>query len=149
MLTRKQALRLVILFIIVFILVPSLVLAQQNILPSQIVPESCNQVGGCQSVCDLAVLAQNVLNAGIYIAVFLAAFLFAWSGWRYLTSVAGGEISKAKETFLNVMVGLVIILGGWLVIDTLMKVLTGGKFGPWNKVCSLLLQAIMQSSGLA
>ena len=126
-----------VLFLVVFIIVPSVALAA-NVLPGQIVPENCNQVGGCQSICDLGQLAQNVLNTGIYIAVFLSAILFAWAGFKYLTSVAGSEVSRAKETFVNVAIGLVIILAGWLLVDTILKTLAGGKFGTWNKVCELI-----------
>ncbi len=136
-----MAVRIAALLTVVFFVAPSLALAA-NSLPGQIVPETCNQVGGCQSVCDLATVAQNVLNTGIYIAVFLSAVLFAWAGWLYLTSVAGGEISRAKEIFMNVAVGLVIILAGWLVVDTLMRTLVGSdsNFGPWNKVCQLFVE---------
>ncbi len=137
--TRREVIRIAAVFLIVFIVAPSVVLAA-NALPGQIVPKECNDIGGCQSVCDLATVAQNVLNTGIYVAVFLSAILFAWAGWLYLTSVAGNEISRAKEIFVNVAIGLVIILAGWLVVDTLMKTLTdqSGGFGPWNKVCELL-----------
>jgi hypothetical protein len=105
-------------------------------LPGQIVPASCSGPGGCQSICDIASLAQNLLNTGIYIAVFLSAVLFAWAGWEAVT--AGGSAEKvghAKGIFGNVVIGLVIILAGWLVVDTLMKTLTKGDFGPWNNVC--------------
>jgi len=134
---RSLAVHVTVLFAMLFFVAPSLALAA-NPLPGQIVPQSCNEgIGGCKSVCDLATVAQNVLNTGIYIAVFLSAVLFAWAGWLYLTSVAGNEISRAKEIFMNVAIGLVIILAGWLVVDTLMRTLvgTGGSFGPWNKIC--------------
>ena len=128
-------------FTVIFFIGPSIALAA-NTLPGQIVPASCNEVGGCQSVCDLATIAQNVLNTGIYIAVFLSAMLFAWAGWLYLTSAAGSEISRAKSIFFNVVVGLVIILAGWLVVDTLMRTLVGngGSFGPWNKICQIFVE---------
>ncbi|HEY4526511.1 MAG TPA: hypothetical protein VJK53_01550 [Candidatus Paceibacterota bacterium] len=137
------AFRIVVLFAVIFFVAPTFALAAAG-LPGQIVPERCNGVGGCQSVCDIATVAQNVLNTGIYIAVFLSAVLFAWAGWLYLTSVAGGEISRAKEIFVNVAIGLIIILAGWLVVDTLMRTLVGngGSFGPWNKICELFVQQV-------
>jgi len=140
---RRQVVHVAVLFAIIFFIAPSIALAA-NSLPGQIVPTSCNEVGGCKSVCDLATVAQNVLNTGIYVAVFLSAVLFAWAGWLYLSSVAGGEISRAKEIFVNVAVGLVIILAGWLVVDTLMRTLVGngGSFGPWNKICELFVQQV-------
>src|SRR3990167_57646 len=96
---RRQVVRVAVLLAIVFFIAPSIALAASP-LPGQIVPEQCNQVGGCQSVCDIATVAQNVLNTGIYIAVFLSAVLFAWAGWLYLTSVAGNERSEEHTSEL-------------------------------------------------
>ncbi|MDO8522487.1 MAG: hypothetical protein Q7S08_04395 [bacterium] len=90
------------------------------------------------TVCDIAKTAQNVLNTAIYIAVFLSAILFAYAGIIYVTNIANhGEITKAKNIFSNVLIGLVIILASWLVIDTLMKILVNEKaiIGPWHQVC--------------
>jgi hypothetical protein len=100
-------------------------------LPGKIVPCS----GPDCTVCHIADLANNVLNAGIYVAVFLSAILIAWAGWKYLTNVANaGAHEKAREIFTNVIVGLIIILGGWLVIDTIMRTLTTNK--TWNRICN-------------
>ena len=96
----------------------------------------CNGVD-C-TFCHVAQLAQNVLNDGIYIAVFLSAILFAYAGWKYVT--AGGEPGKAgeaKKIFWNVGAGLVLILAAWLIVDLIMKILVSEQalFGPWNQVC--------------
>ena len=113
-----------------FFLSPAFALAAA--LPQQIV--SCNGVD-C-SVCDIATTAQNALNTGIFIMIFLSAVLFAWAGWEALTSAGNAEqYAHAKRIFGNVVLGLVIILAGWIVIDTLMKTMTKGSFGPWNKIC--------------
>jgi len=90
------------------------------------------------TVCDIAKTAQNVLNTAIYVAVFLSAILFAYAGIIYVTNIANhGEISKAKSIFSNVIIGLVIILASWLVIDTIMRTLVNpsANLGPWNTIC--------------
>ncbi len=116
-------------------LTPSVVLAQ---IPT-IVPENCRGSAATTcKLCDIAQLAQNTINAGIYIAVFLSAFLFAYAGWQYIS--AGGDPSKAsnaKKIFWTVGVSLVLILGAWLVVDLIMKMFTSetALFGPWNEVC--------------
>ena len=102
----------------------------------QVVPIDCNSSGGCSSFCDFAQLAQNLLNDLIYLAVFMSAVLFAWAGWVSMTAGGDmGKIKRAREVFGNVVIGLVIILAAWLVVDLLMKTLTGGKLGPWNSIC--------------
>ncbi len=103
----------------------------QGGLPKQIVP--CKGVD-C-TVCDLALLAQNIINTGIFMMVFISALLFAYAGLLYLTSAVENKISSAKSIFKNVTLGLVIMLAAWLVVDTLMKSVLGGNFGPWNDIC--------------
>lgn len=111
------------------------VAAAQGIFPERLVP--CK--GTDCTVCDLATLAQNILNAGIFLAVFLSGILFAYAGFLYVTTVVEDQTSRARGMFTNVVLGLVIILVGWIVVDTVMKTFLGGGFGPWNSVCSLSL----------
>ena len=120
-------------FVMLFIILisPYLALAQ---IPTKIVP--CN--GTDCTFCHIAQLAQNALNVGIYIAVFLSAVLFAYAGWKYIT--AGGEPGKAREAkkvFWNVGIGLILILGAWLIVDLIMKILVNEQAlrGPWNAIC--------------
>lgn len=108
-------------------------LAAAQAFPSRIVP--CSGVD-C-TMCDLAVMAQNIINTGILLAVFLSGVLFAYAGWLYLTTVVEDKVSTARSIFTNVLIGLVIILAAWLVVDVIMKTFLGGSFGPWNSVCSL------------
>jgi len=109
-------------------------LAQAQGLPDRIVP---NCSGADCNFCDLTTLVQNIINTSIFLAVLLAAGLFAWAGYLYLSNTVGdtGKVQKAHSMFQNVFIGLVIVLAAWLVVDTLMKTLTGGAFGPWNEVC--------------
>ena len=96
------------------------------------------------TVCHLMQVAQNVLNVGIFIAIFFSSLLFAWAGILYLTQSANiiGQ-DKAKNVFKSVFFGLLLILAAWLIIDTIMKVLvdpnktitSGIKIGPWNEIC--------------
>ncbi|MDP2649060.1 MAG: hypothetical protein Q8P19_04160 [bacterium] len=120
--------------VIVVLIAPSVALGATGFVT--IVPEGCRGPGGCQSVCDIATLANNVLTDAIYIAVFLSAILFAFAGLKMLVSVANpGERSRAKQTFSNVAIGLVIILASWLVIEVIMRTLVGGSVLPWNAIC--------------
>lgn len=134
----RYAFVIVALFTIMFLFSPVMVLGQG--LPSQIVPTSCNGEGGCQSICDVALLAQNVLNTGIFIAVFLSAILFAYAGWEAVTAGGSAEkMGKAKSVFVNVLIGLIIILSAWIIIDTLMRTVTNAEFGFWNKICQAII----------
>ena len=126
--------------VMVLMAAPSFVFASGGLVP--IVPQSnqgsgCNGPGGCQSVCDLAIFAQNILNDAIFGAVFLAAILFTYAGFKMLTSPANpGQLAKGKQLFYSVLIGFLIILGAWLIINAIMSVMVSGSAAfPWNKIC--------------
>jgi len=87
-------------------------------------------------------VSQNVLNVIDSVAVLAVVFFFAWAGFTLITSGANpAGRTQAKNRMLNAMLGLVLILGSWLIVDTIMKVLynpsttfNGTTFGPWNKI---------------
>jgi hypothetical protein len=98
--------------------------------------------GEC-SVCDAQTLAWNVLNWLISIAIIIAALLFVNAGVLYVMSPSNpGNIARAHKIFTNTLIGLVIILSAWLLIDVVMKSLFNENagdvaYGPWNNfLCS-------------
>ena len=112
------------------ILMPTLVTAQTLQMPGRIV--ECTGAGGAHPcTCkDLIKTAQNVLFTGIYLSVFLSAVLFAWAGWKMLSGKTSGDsesIGNAKKILWNVIIGLVIILAAWLIVNTLFTALTNSK----------------------
>lgn len=134
--------RILAVLVLTAVLLFSPVMALGQGLPSQIVPKNCTGADAAVKcgVCDVAQLAQNLLNTGIFLAVFFSALLFAWAGWKVLTSGGDTEAyTSGKRIFTNVAIGLIIILAAWLLVDTLMKALTGASFGPWNKVCEAIV----------
>ncbi|MEK7628247.1 MAG: hypothetical protein AAB421_02395 [Patescibacteria group bacterium] len=126
---------------LVFLVVPVGVGAQGDLTggaPSQIVPVECD--GPNCGFCHLVQLGSNLLNTGIVIAVILSALTFAYAGLMYMTSTTmgggdAGKAGKARKVLSSVAMGLVVILGAWLGVDTLMKTLVDEqKFGPWNSI---------------
>lgn len=112
-------------------LFPYMVFAQGKGLPTKLVP--CNGVDcKCQ---DLITLAQNIINTGIFLAIFLSALLFAYAGWLYLTQETMQSKSEAKNVFSNVAIGLVILLSAWLVVDTLVGSLLKDNVS-WSNICA-------------
>jgi hypothetical protein len=123
------------------LLSPAITLAQ-TALETTIVPERCQGARAAYecNICDLATLAQNLLNTAIYVLIVLSAIMFAWAGWKMLSSGGNSsEYAAGKRIFASVFIGLLIILGSWIVIDTLMKtIFNESKFGPWNKICMVI-----------
>jgi hypothetical protein len=104
---------------------------------AQIIPTIVPCSGTNCSLCNLVQLAQNIINAGIYISIFLSAVFFAYAGWLYVSSgfEKVGDINQAKSIFWNVTIGLVIILAAWLVVDTIVRGLVEEKYLPWAALC--------------
>lgn len=95
-----------------------------------------NGTGEC-TICDLQVLAMNVLNFFVLISTVVAALLFFNAGFLYVTSPSNtGNISKAHSIFTSTLVGIIIILAAWLIINTIMVGLLNpsGPLGTWNNV---------------
>jgi hypothetical protein len=120
---------------------PVITLAQNVPGLSTIVPTNCQGADAASKcgICDLATLAQNILNTSIYVLIILSAILFAWAGWKMLTSGGNSsEYAAGKRMFGSVFIGLIIIMGAWIAVDTLMKVMfNSDKYGPWNKICEI------------
>lgn len=112
--------------------------SQNRGMPKSIVPCEGTTINGkaactCRSLIDLA---QNIIDAGIYIAVFLSAGLFMYAGWLYMTKETIQGQKDAKNVFKNVLIGLIIILAAWLVVDTIMRGMAGSEFGgQWSDMC--------------
>ena len=98
----------------------------------------------CQ-FCHLISTGQNVLNWLVLILAVVAGLLFAYAGLTLVTS-AGNRAAqeKARNIFNNVIIGYIIVLAGWLLVDTAFKMLVDqsmlaedAEIGPWNRVACL------------
>jgi len=79
----------------------------------------------CQ-VCHLTILAQNVIEFLVRVAFIVAALAFAVAGFFYFTTGANpGNVEKAHAIFKNTFIGLIFVLGSWLIIDVILHVLAG------------------------
>lgn len=98
-----------------------------------IVPEVCRTCP-CGFGGVLAII-QNVVNFLIGIGIIIATLIIVWGGILYVLSPANPESrSTANKMLINAVVGLLITLSAWLIVDFVMKTLYGGQFGPWNSI---------------
>lgn len=104
----------------------------------------------------------NIISLLITLAiVFVAPLMIAYSGFLFVVNpFDSGGISKAKGILTNTIVGIVIALAGWMIVDAIMAVLynpnassgqttlgtwsdliTSGGIGPCIKLAGSLSQA--------
>lgn len=90
----------------------------------------------CQ-LCSVAKLSQNLINFMVGLSIPLAAALLAYAGILYYTSGVGGEanIKKAKAILRTMGIGFLIIIGAFLGVQTVLKVmLAPGYYQSWNNI---------------
>ncbi len=94
----------------------------------------------CQA-CHVVELGQNILTWGITIMISVIVLIFAWGGLKMVMSAGNTEgVSEAKGMMTNSIIGFIILLSAWLVVDTILKlVLTDDqnvrhKMGMWNEI---------------
>ena len=80
---------------------------------------------------ELLDMINKIINFVLLVlAVPIAAIMFAYAG--FLLVFSGGEAgkrTKAKDIFLNVVIGLVVVAACWLIVHTLLNIV--GFDGSW------------------
>jgi len=90
-------------------------------------------------LCHLLVLIVNITNFLMRnIAAPLAGLMFLVGG--IMMVAAGGSesrFSKGKEIFLNTLIGVVIVLSSWAIVNTLIMIFGSGQLAGnwWNVQC--------------
>src|SRR3990172_8704609 len=71
---------------------------------------------------QLMILIANVIDFLIfYLSLPIAAIVFAYSGWLFMTSGDNpGKRDQAKSIFWKVGLGLVIAMAAWLIVNTIL-----------------------------
>jgi hypothetical protein len=92
------------------------------------------------TVCDLLVLAQNVLTFAFEIAFLIVVGFIVYGGFRWIFSLGKEENLKAGQKIItNAIIGIVIILSAWIIVNTVFWFIAqaGGTeeyIGTWYKI---------------
>ena len=139
------------LLLAVLVLGPTLVFADNqafnpgtgtgSLVPTCTGPSLGANLGKECTVCDFMHLLQNLLNFVLFAAVVTAGGLIAWAGWRFAVGGSGlvaDERNKAKSMLTSAIIGLVLVIGAYTIVSTIMKTLAGGSFmDSWNDICTI------------
>jgi hypothetical protein len=101
--------------------------------------------GSSCSICHVVDLVNNVIIILFSAVGMIFAVLMMIAGFGLITS--GGNqsaLDAAKSKFSNAIIGLIIVMGAWLLVDTVVRGLLKGEdgnlgvtfsgFGPWSEV---------------
>lgn len=100
-----------------------------------IVPEVCQHCA-CGWGGFFAVI-QNLLKLGIVLAIFFAVLMFAYAGFLWVTNPASpSNKEKGREVLMQTIIGLVVVLGAWLIVNTVLVALSTGGVTSWTSIFS-------------
>ena len=102
---------------------------------------TCGYTGGPNcDFCYFMKMVNNVITWLFGLLVLIAILLIVYAGFQLVVS-AGNESAwtKAKEMLTNVIIGFVIVMSAWLIVDTVLKALINpnseySSFGMWNQI---------------
>jgi hypothetical protein len=133
-----------------FIFISSLFFPDSVSAASPLVP--CDGID-CNA-CHFVEMGNTILVWLIGIMFIVFAVILAAAGWGLVTS-AGNQtaLSNAKSKFINAFIGLFIVLGAWLLVDTIMRgLLDSGDgtitgYGPWSEIKCVAPETTMLETG--
>lgn len=95
-------------------------------------PEDCN-------FCTFIQMVSVIISWLFGFLVLVAVLLIVFAGFKLVVSAGNpSAMTAAKGMISNVIIGFVIVMAAWLIVDTLMKTLAnpGAKIdiGMWNEL---------------
>ncbi|NCN94766.1 hypothetical protein GW888_00865 [Candidatus Wolfebacteria bacterium] len=103
-----------------------------------LVPCGTSETPAC-NWCYFGALASNIIDFMMYLVFPLAAVMIVVGGIFIMTSGgSSARFSKGKEIITAAVIGILIALLSWIIIDTIIQTIAVGWKGivptPWNKI---------------
>ncbi|MGC9610742.1 MAG: hypothetical protein ABSE68_00770 [Minisyncoccia bacterium] len=97
--------------------------------------QTCNVLPTGCSFCDAMKVAINLVNILTTAAVSITVAMIVYGAIRLMIS-GGSEsmLGEAKKIITSAIIGFVIVLCGWLVINTVIHIIAGQVNFPWSNV---------------
>lgn len=92
-------------------------------------------VPGCSGKQGLPAIITGVLNVVFFLSFLLVLFFLVWGGLKWVLAQGEKEnITKAREQVTNSLIGLVVILGSYLLLNLAMNLILGTSFDKLQNV---------------
>jgi len=99
-----------------------ILLAQGSLDVGEMIPDKWQQLS------QLPQIVQLILNLAFGGAGLVAVFYLVYGGYLYITSGGGEQAENAKKTILNAIIGLVVIIIAFALVNFIWKYFTGGEY---------------------
>ena len=87
--------------------------------------------------CTAVDMVDNIVDLLFAFLSIAAVLVIVFAGFKLVVSAGNpSAMSAAKSMITNVVVGFIIVLSAWLIVDTVMKALISDEidFGVWNEI---------------
>ncbi len=87
--------------------------------------------------CDFIAMAQKIMEWFVLVSASIVALMFAFGGMKMVMSAGNtGEVSKGKEMMTNSIIGFIILLAAWLIVNTVLLTVTsdGKGIDTWGTI---------------
>lgn len=94
---------------------------------------SCGDAANPCDFCDFVLTVDNIIGFIVGMSITLFILVMAYAGFSLITSAGDrSKLDRAKKFLTNGIVGIIIIMAGWFIVDTVLKLATGDEIGVWN-----------------
>lgn len=95
---------------------------------------TCNVKGPC-TFCDAAKVASNITDFLVQLTLILGVAMTMWGAFQMMMSGGSEErYKKGKNTIVWAVIGIAVALGSWIIVNTLLHLLTGRADFPWSDI---------------
>lgn len=96
--------------------------------------ETCNVAGPC-TFCDGIIVIRNAIQFLFELSIPIAVVMIVWGALRLMFS-GGSEqnVASGRKIITSAVVGLIIALSAWIIVNTALSVLVGDATFPWNQI---------------
>ncbi len=95
---------------------------------------TCNVIGYC-TFCHSIVVTRNIINLLVNFSAALSIALIVWGALKIITSSGKPQLlQEGRKTIMSAVVGLLIVLGAWVIVNTLLHIIVGEVSFPWSQI---------------
>lgn len=87
--------------------------------------------------CDFVAMGQNIMKWFVLVSASIVALMFAFGGMKMVMSAGNtGAVSEGKEMMTNSVIGFLILLAAWLIVNTVLMTFMkdGNGIAVWGTI---------------
>lgn len=96
---------------------------------------TCNEADQVCNLCDLVKVASNIIDLLVQLTFAVGALaIVVGAGMMIFSAGSEQKFSQGKKLITNAVIGIVIAVASWLIINTIFHLITGNPDFPWAEL---------------